>query len=130
MPADLHAVGQDEVIISFFNDEIADPSLPRPVTAVRAVRDAVTGVGKGSAFVERQTKAAAQVALTLNGQKLEGRPLRVTRISSSLPGHSEGPVRTAKRAAGHSAPLSTSSVSGVAHAPLKRVAVCWADLPG
>ena len=40
------------------------------VTAVRVVRDGKTNVGKGFAFVEFATPAAARMALALNGTEV------------------------------------------------------------
>jgi RNA recognition motif-containing protein len=42
------------------------------------VRDRQTNIGKGVAFVEFKTKAAAAAALRLAEPKLHGRPLRIT----------------------------------------------------
>lgn len=46
------------------------PGAPMGVTAVRVVRDAKTNVGKGFAFVEFSTPAAARMALALNGAEV------------------------------------------------------------
>jgi RNA recognition motif. (a.k.a. RRM, RBD, or RNP domain) len=50
------------------------PDLPNLVQ----VRDRQTNIGKGIAFVEFKTKAAAAAALRLAEPKLHGRPLRIT----------------------------------------------------
>ena len=71
--------------------------LPQPVTAVRVVRDAATSVGKGIAFVEFRTKAAAQLALGLDGQKLDGRPLRITRVSAQQGANGKTGTHTASK---------------------------------
>lgn len=76
---------QEETVINFFTQGTAEPGLEQPVTAVRVVRDAATGTGKGFAFVEFRTKAAARSALGLQGQALEGRPVRVMRVSDRAP---------------------------------------------
>ncbi len=47
------------------------------MTAVRCVRDARTGEGRGVAFVELADKGAAAAALARDGTLLDGRPLRV-----------------------------------------------------
>ncbi|KAK9843654.1 hypothetical protein WJX81_001246 [Elliptochloris bilobata] len=55
---------------------------PAGVTAVRVVRDGKTNVGKGFAFVEFATPAAARMALALNGTEVRKRPVRVTRVAA------------------------------------------------
>ena len=62
------------------------------VTAVRIVRDAKTGKGKGIAFVEFAARGDARMALALDGSLLRGRAMRVTRVARLGAGDAqEGP---------------------------------------
>lgn len=70
------------------------------VEGVRVVRDRATSVGKGFAFVLFKTQAAARSALSLNGEKFNGRPLRVTRASKDAAAAAAGGGRGAGRGAG------------------------------
>ena len=69
----------EEPLIAAFS---AGPDLEGRVEAVRVVRDAKTNIGKGFAFVLFRTKAAARAALALDGTKVAGRPMRVSRMSA------------------------------------------------
>lgn len=112
----MHSIdcAQDEALTTFFSEKIADPLLQQPVTAVRLVRDANTGVGKGFAFVEFQTKAAAQQALMLDGQDLAGRRLRIMRVTAAgTPGSTakpKGTRDTAPRARKHDTHIAGAAI--------------------
>jgi nucleolar protein 12 len=47
---------------------------------VRVVRDKATNLGKGFAYVMFRDKGAVKAAVALDGLKLRGRKLRVTRV--------------------------------------------------
>ncbi|XP_061535312.1 RNA-binding protein 34 isoform X2 [Phycodurus eques] len=64
------------------------------VEAVRLVRDRNTGLGKGFGYVLFESIDAVQLALKLEGSKLEGRPVRVKR-STEKERRSAAPRRTA-----------------------------------
>ena len=66
---------QDEALIQHFGAAAV-------VEAVRVVRDAKTGAGKGVAFVLFRTQEASKAALSQReGAQLGGRQLRMTRVS-------------------------------------------------
>ncbi|XP_077516216.1 uncharacterized protein LOC144126125 [Amblyomma americanum] len=65
---------QDEELWAFFA-ECGD------VTAVRLIRDKVTGMGKGFGFVTFKNRDGATLALEMAGRELCGRPIRVTEFS-------------------------------------------------
>ncbi|KAK9802791.1 hypothetical protein WJX73_005828 [Symbiochloris irregularis] len=100
---------QDESLITFFNARTSDATLQQPVTAVRVVRDAASGVGKGFAFVEFQTKAAALAARDCDGQKLEGRPLRIMRASHATKGGAKAGASAVVLGKSHKAAAGPSS---------------------
>ncbi|XP_054460061.1 RNA-binding protein 34 [Anoplopoma fimbria] len=50
-----------------------------PVEAVRVVRDQNSGLGKGFGYILFESADSVQLALELDGTKLEGRPIRVKR---------------------------------------------------
>ncbi|GLI63198.1 hypothetical protein VaNZ11_006097, partial [Volvox africanus] len=82
----LHFQTTDEELIGLVLGQAAtQPELANAVEAVRVVRDRVNNVGKGFAFILFKTKAAARAALSLDGQVLRKRPLRVTRASRQAP---------------------------------------------
>jgi nucleolar protein 12 len=65
------------------------------VEAVRVVRDAKTGVGKGVAFVLFRTQEASKVAMSRReGAQLGGRQLRVTRVSRQAGAAKDGKAAT------------------------------------
>lgn len=53
-----------------------------PITNVRCVRDRKFNIGKGFAYVQFDEPSHVQIALQKNGQKFEGRDLRVSQCSS------------------------------------------------
>ena len=61
----------EEVLREHFAKSVSD------VKGVRVVRDKVTGLGKGFAFVVFESEASVAVALKLNGSKFEKRKLRI-----------------------------------------------------
>ncbi|GIL50273.1 hypothetical protein Vafri_6482, partial [Volvox africanus] len=78
----LHFQTTDEELIGMvLGQAVIQPELADAVEAVRVVRDRAYNVGKGFAFILFKTKAAARAALSLDGQILRNRPLRVTRAS-------------------------------------------------
>jgi nucleolar protein 12 len=87
-------------------DKDASVTAPPGMTAleaVRVVRDPVTNMGRGIAFVLFTTKSAARAALALDGRELVGRPMRVTRVSkTAAEGSSTGSraVATGSRSGG------------------------------
>ena len=69
---------QDEALIQHFGAAAV-------VEAVRVVRDAKTGAGKGVAFVLFRTQEASKAALSQReGAQLGGRQLRMTRASRQV----------------------------------------------
>ncbi|CAN9510677.1 unnamed protein product [Ophioblennius macclurei] len=68
------------------------------VEAVRLVRDRNTGMGKGFGYVLFQSADSVQLALELDGSKLEGRSIRVKRSvkKEKNKGGKEAPQRTGK----------------------------------
>jgi len=52
------------------------------IVDVRLVRDALTGMGKGFGYVNFEAGDSVVLALRLNGSKLEGREIRVTRATN------------------------------------------------
>ena len=69
---------QEEEVITLFGGGSGGAG---NVTAVRVVRDAKTGKGKGIAFVEFAGRGDARMALALDGRQLRGRAMRVTRVA-------------------------------------------------
>jgi nucleolar protein 12 len=63
---------QDEELIQLFG--VAE------VEAVRVVRDAKSGEGKGVAFVLFRTQEGSKAAMKQRGVELKNRPLRITRV--------------------------------------------------
>lgn len=61
------------------------------VTSARVVADRMTGRSKGFGFVEMPDRAQAQAAIdALNGQELDGRPLRVNESQPKPPRERRG----------------------------------------
>ena len=61
------------------------------VTSARVVTDRMTGRSKGFGFVEMPDRAQAQAAIdALNGQELDGRPLRVNESQPKPRGERRG----------------------------------------
>ena len=52
------------------------------VTAVRVVRDAKSSKGKGIAYVEFSARNEARMALGFDGHTLNGRAIRVSRVTA------------------------------------------------
>jgi hypothetical protein len=69
---------QEEEVIKLFGGSGGGAG---SVTAVRVVRDAKTGKGRGIAFVEFAGRGDARMALALDSRPLRGRALRVTRVA-------------------------------------------------
>ncbi len=64
------------------------------VTSARVVTDRMTGRSKGFGFVEMPDRAQAQAAIdALNGQDLDGRPIRVNESQPKPPRSERGPRR-------------------------------------
>ena len=64
------------------------------VTAVRVVTDRMTGRSKGFGFVEMPDRTQAQAAIdALNGQPLDGRPVRVNESQPKPPRSDRGDRR-------------------------------------
>jgi len=62
---------------------------------VPQVRDRKTNIGKGIAFIEFKTKAAAAAAMRLSEPKLNGRPLRISFLKQPKAGASAAAAATA-----------------------------------
>jgi nucleolar protein 12 len=74
---------EDEDVIRFFSraEALAEcPELRGALEAVRLVRDPASGLGKGFGFALFKSKAAARAAISLDGQTLGKRPVRVSKV--------------------------------------------------
>lgn len=65
---------KENTLFAFFSEQIG------PVEAVRIVRDKVTGMGKGFAFVNFQQDSSVSLALSMETIKMEKRDLRITKV--------------------------------------------------
>ncbi|KAK9812953.1 hypothetical protein WJX72_006275 [[Myrmecia] bisecta] len=74
---------EDEELIRLFNDRSDELGMEDAVSAVRVVRDSQSHLGKGFAFVLLKTRAAARAALSLDGQEVRKRAIRVTRVQAA-----------------------------------------------
>ena len=61
-----------------------------PIESVVIIKDRETGRAKGFGFVEFEQKEDAEKALTLDGQDLEGRPLKVNMARPKESGSDRG----------------------------------------
>ncbi|GIL93111.1 hypothetical protein Vretifemale_20562, partial [Volvox reticuliferus] len=110
----LHFQTTDEELIELMLGQAAtQPELADAVEAVRVVRDRTNHVGKGFAFILFKTKAAARAALSLDGQVLRKRPLRITRASrqAAAAGATAGGGRGSGRGRGRSAAMASDPSS-------------------
>ena len=100
-------IADEALITAFGGPHVAGEDDGGCVTAVRCVRDARTGEGRGVAFVELADRGAAAAALARDGTLLGGRPLRVTRVKDAAA------VEAAKKArARREAPLAAAGRGG------------------
>ena len=74
---------EDEDVIKMIEEAHDVPQVVGHVEGVRLVRDKRNNMGKGFGFVLFDSKEAAKAALSLNGRKIKGRALRVTRTQRS-----------------------------------------------
>ncbi len=79
------------------------------VTNVRIVRDSVTNLGKGFAYVEFKERACVPLALKLNESVINGRPIRVQKY--------EDPAKVQQKKASANSKLTTKEI----HPALKRL---------
>ena len=73
----LHAMQEEDLIRLFGGGRGAGG-----VTAVRVVRDAKSSKGKGIAYVEFSARNEARMALGFDGHTLNGRAIRVSRVTA------------------------------------------------
>ena len=74
---------EDEDLIKMIDEAHDVPQAAGHVKGVRLVRDKKNNMGKGFGFVLFDSKEAAKAALALDGRKVKGRALRVTRVQRS-----------------------------------------------
>jgi len=74
---------EDEDLIKMIDAAHDVPQAAGHVKGVRLVRDKRNNMGKGFGFVLFDSKEAAKAALALDGRKVKGRALRVTRVQRS-----------------------------------------------
>ncbi|XP_025419852.1 RNA-binding protein 34 [Sipha flava] len=80
---------QEDEIWEFFND-------CGIISAVRLVRDNATGVSKGFGYVDFETKESVELALQLDGKKIQNRGIRIKRIDvkpNAIKGFNKQPVQ-------------------------------------
>jgi nucleolar protein 12 len=78
---------QDEKVYHFFS-ECGD------IQYVRMIRDKITNVGKGIGYVMFKDKASVSLALKLDGQLFEKRPIRITRCLKDAKKEEENAVKS------------------------------------
>ena len=74
---------EDEDLIKMIDAAHDLPQAAGHVKGVRLVRDKKNNMGKGFGFILFDSKEAAKAALALEGRKVKGRALRVTRVQRS-----------------------------------------------